>query len=135
MSSQPDNTLPLSNETESEITPDEEFAKFHEIFAEQLNWSTLSVNLDDVSKDNKALVRDLSGYDPQIAVPLIASLMTVPKYQANCLRLELLSILAWRHCKGKKKADIGQVARWFHAIGKSRIACGEDPAEDFLRRW
>lgn len=122
--------VPVSNEPKPEFTPAEAFEKFHELFAEQQKWSSLSVTLDDVATENKALVRDLSSYDPKIAVPLISSLMTVPKYQANCLRLELLAVLAWRHCKGKKKAQIGQAVRWFHAIGKSRSAYGEDPAED-----
>lgn len=122
--------VPVSNEPKPDFTQNEAFGKLHEIFAEQQKWSSLSVTLDDVAKENKVLVRDLSGYDPQIAVPLIASLTTIPEYQSNCLRLELLAMLAWRHCKGKKKAQIGQAVRWFHAIGKSRSAYGEDPAED-----
>ena len=117
-------------EQEQEFTPEEAFAKMQELFAEQQRWSSLAVSLDDVAKENKALVRDLSNYDPRIAVPLISSLLTVPKYQSNCLRLELLAALAWRHCNGKKKAHIGQAVRWFHAIGKSKAAFGEDPAED-----
>ncbi len=75
--------VPVSNEPKPDFTQNEAFEKFHEIFAEQQKWSSLSVTLDDVAKDNKALVRDLSGYNPQIAVPLIASLTTVPKYQSN----------------------------------------------------
>lgn len=120
----------MSTEPKSEFTQNDAFEKFQEIFAEQQKWSSLSVTLEEIATENKALVRDLSNYDPLTAVPLISSLMTVPKYQANCLRLELLAILAWRHCKGKKKAHIGQAVRWFQAIGKSRSAYGEDPAED-----
>lgn len=120
----------LDNEQETEFTPEEAFAKMQELFVEQQKWSSLSVSLDDLATENKALVRDLSGYDPNIAVPLIASLLTIPKYQSNCLRLELLAVLAWRYCQGKKKAHIGQAVRWFHALGKSKAALGEDPAED-----
>lgn len=120
----------MGNEQETEFTRKEAFAKMQELFGEQQKWSSLAVSLDDVAKENKALVRDLSGYDPIIAVPLIASLLTIPKYQSNCLRLELLAILAWRYCQGKKKAHIGQAVRWFYAIGKSKAAFGEDPAED-----
>lgn len=120
----------MTDEPESEFTPNEAFEKYLEIFAEQQRWSSLSVTLDDVAAENEALIKDLRGYDPQTAVPLIASLMTVPKYQANCLRLELLAVLAWRHCKGKKKARISQAVSWFHEIGKSRSTSGEDPAED-----
>ncbi len=115
---------------EHEVTSDEALARMQELFLEHQKWASLTVTIDDVAMENKALVRDLSRYDPQAAVALIAGLMTVPKYQSNCLRLELLAILAWRHCKGKKRANIGQVVRWFNMIGKSRSACGEDPAED-----
>ena len=106
------------------------FAKMKEQLSESLKWSSLSVTMDDIAKEHKALVRDLSGYDPCIAVPLISSLLTVPKYQSNCQTLELLTALAWRHCNGKKKAHIGQVARWFRNIRPPDIIFGEDPAED-----
>lgn len=120
----------MSIEQDPEFSPEEAFVKMQEFFHEQQRWSSLAVTIDDVAMENKALIKDLSGYDPKIAVPLIASLMTVPKYQSNCLRLELLATLAWRHCNGKKRANIGQAVRWFHSIGKSRSAYGEDPAED-----
>ena len=120
----------MVDEQETGFTHEEAFAEMQEPFAERQKWSSLAVTLDDVAKENKALVRDLSDYDPIIAVPLISSLLTIPKYQSNCLRLELLAVLAWRYCKGKRKAHIGQAVRWFHTIGKSRTAFGEDPAED-----
>jgi hypothetical protein len=84
----------LSIEQDSEFTPEEAFVKMQEYFHEQQRWSSLAVTIDDVATENKALIKDLSGYDPKIAVPLIASLMSVPKYQSNCLRLELLATLA-----------------------------------------
>ncbi len=34
------------------------------------------------------------------------------------------------HCRGRKKANIGQAVRWFFQIGKSKCVAGEDPAED-----
>jgi hypothetical protein len=122
--------IKMSKEKEEELTPEEAMARMQELFSDQQRWSSLAVTIDEVATENKALIRDLSSYDPQVAVALIAGLMTVPKYQANCLRLELLATLAWRHCKGKKRANIGQAVRWFHMIGKSRGAYGEDPAED-----
>ena len=101
-----------------------------ESFFEELRWSTLSVTMNDVAKDNKALVRALRKYDPNVAVPLIASLLTVPNHQSNCLRLELLASLAWRHCNGRERPSIAKAARWFRTIGNSRSTLGEDPAED-----
>ena len=72
----------------------------------------------------------LSIYDPTVAVPLLASLLTLPKYQSHCIRLEILVALAVAHCRGQKKANINELIRWFSQIGKSECVAGEDPAED-----
>ena len=120
----------LSNKQEPETTFAEAVEKMQSLFAEGQKWSSLSVTLNDVAEDNKALVKDFSRFDPNFAVPLVASLLTVPKYQSNCLRLELLAALAWRHCEGTKEPTIDHAVHWFNEIGKSRSASGEDPAED-----
>jgi len=96
-----------------------DYGALEDLFADHMKWASLAVNIGEISKQNKALVRDLSGYDSTIAVPLLASLLTVPEYQSNCIRLEILVTLAVVHCRGRKKASIGQAVRWFHQIGKS----------------
>lgn len=103
---------------------------FHELMAKHKNWAKLEMTIEEISRDNKALVRDLSRYDPKTAIPLIASLLTIPEYQSNCVRLEILAALAVVHCEGRKKAHIGQVVHWFYQIGKSACVLAEDPAED-----
>ena len=98
--------------------------------AEGMRWARLFVTIEEITEDNKQLVRDLSAYDPTVAVPLLASLLTLPDYQSQCIRLEILVALAVVHCRGQKKANINEVRRWFSQIGKSRCVAGEDPAED-----
>ncbi|XKE44902.1 hypothetical protein LG302_16215 [Halomonas organivorans] len=120
----------MSIEQGSGLPPDAAFMMMQKWLSDQHNWSSLSVTLEDIAKENKELVQDLTKYDPHTTLPLIASILTVPRYQPNCLRLELLATLAWKHCKGKKKANISQITEWFQTIGKSRSASGEDPAED-----
>ncbi|WP_245598822.1 anti-phage protein Upx [Methylomicrobium lacus] len=100
------------------------------IFDEQMRWASLSVTIQEIADDNKALIRDLSHYDPNITIPLLAGLLTLPEYQTACIRLETLVALAVIFCKGRKKPNIDNAVRWFFQIGKSRCVIGEDPAED-----
>ena len=104
--------------------------KLNALFAEHMRWANLSVTIEEIAKENKFLIRDFSRYDPIVAIPLLASLLTLPKLQSHCIRLEILVALAVVHCRGRKKATINQVVRWFFQIGKSQCVGGEDPAED-----
>ncbi len=100
--------------------------------AEQSRWATLSVSVQEIADDNKSLVSDLSSYNPATAIPLLASLLTLPEYQSQCIRLEILVTLAIVFCEGRKRANIGDTERWFSQIGKSRCVVGEDPTEDIF---
>jgi hypothetical protein len=117
------------NELSDEFT-EPDWDKLNAKFAEHTRWANLSVTIEEITKENKSLIHDLSRYDPTVAVPLLASLLTLPKYQSHCIRLEILVALAVAHCRGRKKANIGQAVRWFFQIGKSKCVAGEDPAED-----
>ena len=113
---------------------DEDYAKFDltssHISFEHIKWAKLLVTIEQIAEDNKVLIRDLSDYDPSTAIPLLASLLTLPGYHSHCIRFEILVILAVVYCHGRKKACIQQAVRWFYLIGKSRCVIGEDPAED-----
>ncbi len=104
--------------------------KMQAFFAERARWASLSVTIEEIAHDNKALVKELSRYDSQIAIPLISSLLTIPEYQTNCIRLEVLLALVVTYCNGKKKPENKDIGRWFYKIGKSKSSIGEDPAED-----
>ena len=103
---------------------------FNAFMAERMRWAGLLVTIQEIAEDNKALVHDLSTYDPTVAVPLLAGLLTLPDYQSHCLRLEILVALAVAYCHGRKKANVNEAQRWFSQIGKSQCAASEDPAED-----
>ncbi len=104
--------------------------EFESFVADQTRWATLDVTIQEIAANNQSLVQDISSYDPQATIPLLASLLTVPEYQSQCIRLEILVALAIVYCKGSRKASIGKVMRWFEKIGKSQCVIGEDPAED-----
>lgn len=114
----------------SEEFSESDMERLNALFAENMRWANRAVTLEEVAKANKSLVRDLARYDPAVAVPLLASLLTVPEYQSNCIRLEILVALAVVYCRGRKKPNIAEAIRWFSLIGKSQCVSGEDPAED-----
>ncbi len=99
-------------------------------FAESHRWATLSITIQEIADKNKKLVNELSLYDPTTTIPLLGSLLTLPQYQSNCIRIEILIALAVTNCTGKKKPTVSDVARWFYSIGKSHCVIGEDPSED-----
>lgn len=113
----------------------EEFTKanwdrLNALFAERMRWASLSVTIEEITKENKSLVRDLARYDPTVTVPLLASLLMLPEYQSHCIRFEILVALAVAHCRGRKRANTDQAVRWFSQIGRSICVAGEDAAED-----
>ena len=103
---------------------------FEKLFSEQMRWAALFVSIREIAEENVFLVKDLSLFDQKSTIPLIGSLLTIPEYQSNCIRLEILTALAVVFCKGKKKAKISDLIRWFSQVGKSNCVIGEDPAED-----
>lgn len=113
-----------------EANPEFDAEMFRIHMADTMRWAKLSVTIQEITEDNNELVRDLSTYDPTMAVPLLASLLALPDYQSQCIRLEILVALAVVHCCGRKKAHINELKRWFSQIGKSRCVGSEDPAED-----
>jgi hypothetical protein len=104
--------------------------RINSLITEQSRWANLSVTIREIAKNNKSLVRDMSNYDPDVTVPFLAGLLTMPVLQSNYIRLEILIVLATVYCRGSKKATIKKVIRWFSQIGKSQCVLGEDPAED-----
>ena len=114
----------------SESFTQSDWDKLATFFAERARWASLCVSIEEIAKDNKLLVRNLSRYEPNSTIPLLASLLTLPKLQSHCIRLEILVVLAVGYCCGRKKAKISDVVRWFAQIGNSQCVAGEDPAED-----
>ena len=104
----------------------------HASMAEHMRWARLSVSIQEIAEDNTDLVRDLATYNRASTVPLLAGLLTLPDYQSNCIRLEILVALAVRYCHGRKRAHVEQAKDWFLQIGNSRCVLGEDPAEDIF---
>jgi hypothetical protein len=59
-----------------------------------------------------------------------AGLLTTPRLQANCIRIEALVHLAAAYCVGRGAPTRGLVRRSFERLGAGYCGMMEDPAED-----
>jgi len=83
----------------------------------------------------------LKKYDQKLAIAAVAGMLTIPKFQANCYRLEILAHLIVASCSGNAKLTSKHISNWLNRqLGDYPISTMEDPAEDngmdahFLRR-
>ena len=95
-----------------------------------MRWASLAVSLAEISQENKKLASTLKSYNIHSTVTLFAGLITLPEYQSQAIRLELLIRLALVHCRGTRKPTLENARTWFRWIGTTRSVLGEDPAED-----
>lgn len=68
-------------------------------------------------------------YELKLSVAAAGGLLTVPKLQANMVRLEAIAHLVTASARGKKKPSKQDAARWFKQVGQA-FAHMEDPSED-----
>jgi hypothetical protein len=88
------------------------------------------LRLTDILAAHPTLKKSMSDFDPIYAAATLGGLMTVPKLQCNCLRLEALSHIAVAFAKGKKHLPKKSVAVWFANMSSGPCGQYEDPAED-----
>lgn len=77
------------------------------------------------------LGRALEEFEPELTIPAIAGLLTVPEYQTATIRIEVLLHLAVLHCRGRRRPRITDVARWLQiTLANLPVRRLEDPLED-----
>ncbi|MCC5049754.1 hypothetical protein LLE59_20845 [Xanthomonas campestris] len=105
---------------------------FEAFMQEQMRWASMQVPFRALSDDVPQLAADIAAFDRDTSSALVAGLLTVPAYQSSGLRIELLAGLVVLHARGKRRATLEDLARWFAMLGASGAAAGEDAAEDVM---
>lgn len=103
---------------------------FLDAMHDKIGWANLEHPFSDVARDNAVLIAELAAFERDGTVALLASLLTLPAHQQECLRFELLAALSLIYCKGQQVATVDDARRWHGAIGASNSVNGEDPVED-----
>lgn len=111
---------------DTEKLPDE----LQVLLDENERWTRLGVTTAELIGEVRPLAEELAGYRPDAVVSMVAGSLTVPDLQQNCLRLEMLVLLALRCCAGDAEPSLDDLGRWFAMLGDSRCRLGEDPSED-----
>jgi hypothetical protein len=87
------------------------------------------IRLDAVADCASGLTNELAANDLLHTVAQIASLLTLPEFHANSVRLEVLMHLAVAHCAGQQKPTWNEIGRWLNE-SLAPLAHFEDPVED-----
>lgn len=87
---------------------------------------------EDIADAHPDVIATLAKLDPAQSATILGSLLTLPKAQANCFRIETLVHLALMAAKGRGKLSDQQVRAMFQALGDGFCGRMEDPAEDMF---
>jgi len=86
--------------------------------------------LRQIAEAHPTLVADLKKLDPVATAATFGGLLTDPRVQANCNRIESLVHLATAYCNGRSAVTRHFVSRAFKQIGNGYSGDMEDPSED-----
>lgn len=86
------------------------------------------------SSEGRRLGGGFGRFDLHKSIAAIGGLLTVPRLQANALRLEAIAHLVLANCNGRQSPTLQSASRWFKRVG-AHIGHLEDPVADvFLTR-
>jgi len=97
---------------------------------EELHPPKLSTSYDEFIKEYPVVISGLSRCSLEHCLAIFGSMLTLPEFQSNTYRLELLIHLAFICAKGKQRPTPAQIVAWFNQLDNGTCARQEDPAED-----
>lgn len=90
----------------------------------------MSSSYADFIKEYPIVASGLSGCSLEHCLAVFGSMLTLPVFQSNTYRLQVLVHLAFLCAKGKKRPTPAQLAAWFNQLDSGTCGRKEDPAED-----
>lgn len=85
----------------------------------------------DLEKQHELLVRELSIFDRNSCLSVVAGLLTFPQFHGYTIRLETLQSLIHRNASGGRRPGRATLARWINRrLGYGYAWRAEDPVED-----
>lgn len=95
-----------------------------------LNFPKMSSSYGEFIKEYPVVASGLSGCSLEHCLAIIGSMLTLPEFQSNAYRLEVLIHLAFLCAKGKGRPSQAQIVAWFNQLDKGTCGRQEDPAEN-----
>lgn len=81
-------------------------------------------------ENQRKVAQEVRKYEPSSLIASIAGLLTMPEFQANAVRLEVLQHLAAAKAHGKLKPQPKNISSWLNNLGDGWAGRMEDPVED-----
>lgn len=113
--------------------PDMEVAELSitgEISPDMVRPTKLSSTYGEFENEYSAITSDLSKCSLKHCLAILGSMLTLPEFQSNSYRLEILVHLAFLGAKGKARPTPAQIVAWFDQLDNGTCGWQEDPAED-----
>ncbi|MCB1050161.1 MAG: hypothetical protein KDC71_06125 [Acidobacteria bacterium] len=90
----------------------------------------MSITNRDFLNEYPIVRKAMARYSREHCLSFLGSMLTLPDYQSNAFRLEVLTHMAFLCAKGKSQPTAGHAAAWFNNLGSGTCGRQEDPAED-----
>lgn len=97
---------------------------------EGLEISRVSSTYQEFVDEYPVVAAGLANCALEHCLPIIGAMLTLPEFQSNAYRLEVLAHLACLCAKGKGRPTQAQLVAWFNQLDNGTCGRMEDPAED-----
>ena len=98
--------------------------------SEDMQPPPISETFAELAAEYTIVKKGISGCSLESCLAIFGAMMTLPEFQSNIYRLEVLVKLAFLCAKGKSRPTSAQVAAWFNQLDRGTCGRMEDPAED-----
>lgn len=101
-----------------------------DIHPDDLKLPPMSRTYSDFLKEYPIVQKVMVKYSLEHCLKFLGAMLTLPEFQSNAYRLEVLVHMACLCAKGKLRPTAGHAAAWFNNLDNGTCGRREDPAED-----